>query len=139
MSSNLTAVDFSNTKVIDLGIGDFHTLALKENGTVKAWGENASGQINVPTNLKSVIAVAGGDSHSVALQEDGTVAAWGNNELGNLCSKWSRQCHQISVGHGRNMALRKNGTVSPGVKIFTAKGLFLLTFRMLFMCQQSFS
>ena len=112
MSSNLTAVDFSNTRVIDLGIGDFHTLALKENGTVMAWGENASGQVEVPTNLKSVIAVAGGDFHSVALQEDGTVAAWGNNEFGqSLVPNGLGNVTQISVGHGRNMALRENGTV----------------------------
>ena len=38
-SSDLTAVDFSNSSIVDLSIGDFHTLALKDDGTVIAWGE----------------------------------------------------------------------------------------------------
>ncbi len=74
---------------------------------VKAWGENASGQLgdgtrtgpeecgpskNTPcsatpvqvSNLSGVVAVSGGDQHALALLEDGTVMAWGANEKGQL-------------------------------------------------------
>lgn len=52
------------------------------NTLVVAWGENASGQCNVPENLVDVVAVAGGEHHSLALQADGKVIAWGGNPLG---------------------------------------------------------
>ncbi|MCX6854661.1 MAG: Ig-like domain-containing protein, partial [Verrucomicrobia bacterium] len=64
------------------GVGQFHALAVKMDGTVVAWGNNAQGQCNVPGGLSGVIAVAGGDYHSLALKADGTVVAWGTNNHG---------------------------------------------------------
>jgi len=55
----------------------FHTVALKQNGTVVAWGSNYAGQIGVPTGLRDVAAIAAGSAHTLALKKDGTVAAWG--------------------------------------------------------------
>jgi alpha-tubulin suppressor-like RCC1 family protein len=57
--------------------GEYHSLALKSDGTVAAWGLNNNGQCNVPEGLNSVVAVAAGNAHSLALKSDGTVAAWG--------------------------------------------------------------
>src|SRR5438445_4898454 len=59
-----------------------HSLALKNDGTVVAWGSNASGQSTVPAGLNSVVAIAAGGLHSLALKNDGTVVAWGANECG---------------------------------------------------------
>ncbi|HQN77474.1 MAG TPA: hypothetical protein PLP45_04185 [Syntrophales bacterium] len=81
--------------------GACHTLALKEDGTVWAWGDNELGQIGDDTDtdrwtpvqvkgpggagfLTGVKAVAAGGSHSLALKEDGTVWAWGFNYYGQL-------------------------------------------------------
>jgi alpha-tubulin suppressor-like RCC1 family protein len=46
-------------------------------GVVIGWGANFGGQLDVPSGLTGVTAIAAGTSHSLALQEDGTVVAWG--------------------------------------------------------------
>jgi hypothetical protein len=82
-----------------ISAGDFHNLALKTDGTLWAWGDNAKGQLGdgsttgrlVPTQIvtgypgnfdKLWVAVASGGSHSLALHADGTLWAWGDNGSG---------------------------------------------------------
>ena len=64
-----------------LSNGYNHSLAVKEDGRVVAWGGNSRGQCDVPSGLKAV-AVSAGDRHSLALKEDGTVVAWGSYYYG---------------------------------------------------------
>ena len=85
--------------------GSRHTLALRADGTVWAWGANGFGQVGtdvadgctvggvvLPCSpapvrvgaLERVAAVAGGSRHSLAVGEDGAVWAWGLNEFGQL-------------------------------------------------------
>ena len=75
--------------------GHVHTIALKSDGTVWAWGYNHSGQLGDGTNtnsstpvqvigLSGVTDIAGGFYHTIALKSDGTVWAWGNNPEGQL-------------------------------------------------------
>ncbi|HEX5041331.1 MAG TPA: S8 family serine peptidase [Candidatus Polarisedimenticolaceae bacterium] len=83
--------------VVTIAAGSRHTLALKRDGTVLAWGDNTYGQLGngdpthtdrlVPTavsNLTNVVAVAAGFYHSVAVKGDGTVWTWGLNNTGQL-------------------------------------------------------
>ena len=78
-----------------IAAGFKHSLALKTDATVWAWGQNSDGQLGDGTNddrpfplqvsnLSEVTAIAAGDSHSLALKTDGTVWAWGNNDDGQL-------------------------------------------------------
>ena len=54
--------------VTAIAAGGFHTVALKTNGSVVAWGNNDYGQTNVPVAAQSgVTAIAAGGYHSVAL------------------------------------------------------------------------
>ncbi len=81
--------------------GDLHTLALKTDGTLWAWGDNTSGQLGDGTTAQRTvpkqvvigqpgipdnhwIAIAAGGTHSLALQADGTLWAWGDNGFGQL-------------------------------------------------------
>src|SRR6185503_3877602 len=68
--------------VVAVAAGGGHSLALKMDGTVVAWGWNSDGQVNVTAGLSDVVAIAGGYRHSVALKQDGTVVAWGANQNG---------------------------------------------------------
>ena len=63
-----------------IAAGDYHSLALKSNGTVVAWGDRVVniGATNVPANLSNVIAIAAGASFSAALKSDGTVTVFGS-------------------------------------------------------------
>ncbi len=91
-----------------LACGDQHTLALKTNGEVWAWGNNASGQLgnnsttqsNAPLQVKGLlnngvlnnaIAVAAGADHSLAILCDGSIVAWGSNNSGQLGDGTHRQ------------------------------------------------
>ncbi|WP_285442674.1 carboxypeptidase regulatory-like domain-containing protein [Candidatus Brocadia sp. AMX2] len=89
-------VQVSNlSDVAALAGGRFHSLALKSDGTVWAWGQNDSGQLGNGTagnstvpgqvkNLSNVIAIERGRSHSLAAKSDGTVWGWGDNSYGQL-------------------------------------------------------
>src|SRR5216684_561096 len=59
-----------------IAAGGYHSLALKSDGTVVAWGCDGSGESTVPANLTGVIAIAAGELHSLALKSDGAVVAW---------------------------------------------------------------
>jgi len=82
-------------EVSAIAAGGKHSLALLKNGTVMAWGENASGQLGdgsetnkiVPvavSGLTGVAAISAGEFQSLALLQDGTVKAWGSNKAGQL-------------------------------------------------------
>ena len=83
--------------------GGYHTLALRNDGTVWAWGSNTAGQLGngtvcdpvAGTNCQSdtpmpvvglvgVKEIAAGFYYSLALKTDGSVWAWGDNSYGQL-------------------------------------------------------
>jgi alpha-tubulin suppressor-like RCC1 family protein len=89
--SNPTRVGLDNNW-LTIDAGYLHSLAIKNNGTLWAWGSDSynqlgngiqEGDFTIPiqigtgTNWKIVSA---GEQHSVALKTDGTLWAWGNND-----------------------------------------------------------
>ena len=111
-----------------------HTVALRNDGTVWAWGQNFSGGLGDGTttdrhtpvqvqNLNNIVSISAGESNTVALRNDGTVWAWGWNSWGGLGDGTTTNRHtpvqvqnlnnivSISAGGGHTVALRNDGTV----------------------------
>lgn len=83
------------SNVSAVAAGHRHTVVLKKDGTVWAWGRNGFGQLGDGTTatgrspvqangLSDIVAVAAGVSHTVAVKSDGTVWTWGSNVYGQL-------------------------------------------------------
>ncbi|MBK8252057.1 MAG: RCC1 repeat-containing protein [Polyangiaceae bacterium] len=82
------------TNAIAVAAGDLHSLVLKNDGTVWAFGLNDVGQladgtvedksVPVQTPIVGAVSVAAGDDTSFAILEDGTVVGWGYNSVGQL-------------------------------------------------------
>src|SRR5690606_31035614 len=84
------------TDAVAIAAGLRHSLAVRTDGTVWAWGENGSeGRLGDGTTfrrlspvqvsgLTGIADVAAGATHSRALGADGTVWAWGGNVDGQL-------------------------------------------------------
>ncbi|MFZ4855609.1 MAG: RCC1 domain-containing protein [Desulfuromonadaceae bacterium] len=99
--------------VYAVATGQYHTLGLRQNGTVSAWGSNTYGQSSVPAGLSGVIAISAGLYHSVALKSDGTVVVWGNNSYGQLnVPVGLTGVKAIAAGHTHTVALKYDGTVA---------------------------
>jgi len=77
------------------GLFSQHTIALRADGRVFAWGRNNLRQLgnnsttnsNIPvevSGLTSIIAIDAGNAHNVALRSDGTIWSWGDNSRGQI-------------------------------------------------------
>lgn len=98
-------------KVISFDGGASHSVAVKENGTVVAWGVTAT-QTSVPAGLSGVVQVAAGQSHNVALKSDGTVVCWGNNTNGQIdVPSGLSDVIQVDAAENTSAALKSDGTV----------------------------
>ena len=94
-----------DVKMVAVGMG--HSLALLDDGTVYAWGNNTMGQLGInndqetvvkrPTKVRGIagtgelgvdtpkiIAISAGANFSMALDDEGHVYTWGSNDLGQL-------------------------------------------------------
>lgn len=108
------------------------SLALKDDGTVWAWGGNSFGSLGDGTSqtrltpvqtLTDAISVKAGSYHGLALKADGTVWAWGKNTSGQLgdgtsAIRWTpiqvpglTGVIAIAADNYHSLALKQDGTV----------------------------
>lgn len=127
-----------NFRCTGTGIGN-HTLYVGDDGTVRGWGNNQSGQLGNGTSgsnqlsevttttkwsLDAISAIDAGRGHSIALKADGTVWTWGsdaNGELGDDALQQNKSTpvqvqglsgvYAISAGSYHNLALTCVGTM----------------------------
>ena len=69
------------TDLTAVAVGPYHTVAVKQDGTVVASGDIQHGQCQVET-WTNVRTVAAGERHTVALCADGRVLAVGDDSAG---------------------------------------------------------
>lgn len=55
-----TVLPYPNTGFVSISVARCHNLALKEDGSIVAWGYNSDGQCDVPEPNSGFIAVAAG-------------------------------------------------------------------------------
>ena len=114
--------------------GAWHTVALKQDGSLWAWGSNTYGQLGDGTTTQRTVpvrigtssswaTVAAGWDHTVALRQDGSLWAWGENEYGQLGNgaNWARHAPvrigednnwvSVSAGKSYTMALKQDGSL----------------------------
>lgn len=91
---------FNGKSIVTVAGGEYHSIALANDGTLYSWGNNYYGQLGNGTNTnssipvtvstsgilngKKIVAIAAGEYHNLALSSDGLVYAWGNNYYGQL-------------------------------------------------------
>ncbi len=137
LSSNVTVTaQFSAPTVVTsvIAAGYSHTLALKSDGTLWAWGDNSYGELGdgtttqrtIPVKIASTVswaAIAAGQYFSVGLKTDGTLWAWGYNYYGQLgdgtaISRYTpvrigtdTDWVAVAAGQLHAIALKKDGTL----------------------------
>ncbi|MEW6489706.1 MAG: hypothetical protein AB1578_17575 [Thermodesulfobacteriota bacterium] len=121
-------------RIVSVAGGDYHTLAVGEDGRVWAWGGNEAGQIGTNDGLDHLVpvqvpdistatAVSAGEAHSAALLANGGVLAWGDNSHGQVGDGTQDPrpsptpvlgltgVTAIDLGGGNSGALRNDGTL----------------------------
>jgi len=111
-----------------------HVLAIKNDGTLWAWGSNFSGELGDGTQINRLIptkisdnnnwqSISAGSDFSLAIKKDGTLWAWGNNGYrqlgdGTKISKSvptqignSTDWKTVSAGDSHGVAVKTDGTL----------------------------
>ncbi len=133
-----TSGDYADWRTISAG--DTHTIAIREDGSLWAWGDNGDGKLGlglgadagdvfVPAQVGSGTdwaAVSAGATFTLALRGDGTIWVWGRNDYGqlgdaSLASDFVQNVPRqvggladwvaVAAGHSHAMALKSDGTL----------------------------
>jgi alpha-tubulin suppressor-like RCC1 family protein len=115
--------------------GWWHSLALRADGTVVAWGDNSYDQCVVPASATNIVGIAAGYSHSLALRADGTIITWGNGAwgvtnipagLGNVASIAAGQDYSLAtveIGPPRFNQPLESATAHVGGQVILSTGV----------------
>lgn len=99
-----------NDESSTISAGEYHTVGLKEDGTVVSVGANWSHQGSV-SDWSGIKAVSAATYNTVGLKEDGTVVAVGDNWYGQMNVWGWIGIKAISAGDSSTVGLKEDGTV----------------------------
>ena len=111
----------TTTNWSSVSAGYYHTIAIKTDGTLWAWGFNNYGQLgdgtttnrSSPTQIGSGTnwsSVSAGGYHTVAIKTDGTLWVWGNNGNGKLGDGTTTDRYSpVQIGSGTNWSSVSTG------------------------------
>jgi alpha-tubulin suppressor-like RCC1 family protein len=120
--------------VVAIAAGYVHNLALKNDGSVWAWGYNYHGELGnggtqdsiTPVKvlgLSNIVSIAASLYHSLALRSDGRVFGWGANDYGQVGDGTANNCptpvllptltgiKAVAAGWSHSLALAADGTL----------------------------
>lgn len=96
--------------IVDVAGSDLHTVILRRDGTVDAFGYNYFGECDVES-WTDIVAIGVGKHHTLGVRQDGTVVATGFNEDGQCDVGHWRDIVQVEGGNRVSAALTKDGRV----------------------------
>lgn len=118
------------TDVQAIAAGGGHSLALRRDGSVWAWGANGYGEAGgrggsraIPARIPAlpfIVAIAAGENHSLVLSHDGTVWAWGRHVEDDTAEEAIPTPRQVpgvtgavavAGGQFHSLALKGDGTI----------------------------
>jgi alpha-tubulin suppressor-like RCC1 family protein len=99
------------TNAVQVAGGEWHSLALKSDGTLQGWGDDTLGQTYF-LDTNNYVAIACGALHSLALQSNGIVAAAGYDGYGETeVPDGLSNVVAIACGFYHSVALQSDGMV----------------------------
>ena len=120
--TSVSNIGYTDNSMIALGA--HHTVIVKSDGTVWAWGDNNWGELGDGTTEDSlfpvksmeeehIIAVAASNDYTLALKSNGTVLGWGYDYNHYLVTNNTNLSGIIAIDTGGNhaAALKSDGTV----------------------------
>ena len=113
-SSGETTIPADIGQVVQLASASYFSLALRKDGTVKAWGAVPTDlQAALATGIPGVKAIAAGDQHALFVMNDGTVTAYGLGAGGNatLVPSGLTGVSAVAAGYSSSFALKDDGSV----------------------------
>ncbi|XP_052894618.1 probable E3 ubiquitin-protein ligase HERC4 [Anopheles moucheti] len=107
--------------IVQIASGQYHCLALTNNGELYGWGSNSYGQLGIgttnekvptPTLIKSLAGVpiafiACGGNHSFVVSKSGAIFGWGKNTFGQLgLNDLNSRCYPTQLRTLRSLGVR---------------------------------
>jgi hypothetical protein len=103
-------ITLPNTK--DVEAGQYESIALNKDGTVKVWGGGPASLGTIPTGLSGVTSIDIGREHALVLKSNGQVVTWGENTYGQLGVPGGLTgVKAIAAGGYHSLALKTDGTI----------------------------